>query len=828
MKRCKLLSLFLSVVPLLFAQDRISLANNQLECTWEKNGDWRAVEVRVQNKAGVGSTVDKGGLFNQVVIYSEDSPDMAPIDTFKTVQNTHFPEKVFRYPYQAWKSNISEVSLNTSGVRENVVPSRLITETPLTFQSESALGVITTSWTVEKNSLLVHQVFKAKKRGYYSVSTPELVVVPENEIDWVTIPGYLHAKEVSDDFTTAYGYGYYISRKPVIYQDRCATTPSVILSSNGMTVGLTPEASYPRKPHDAVGNTHLDWNVGLSIMNVQGNISPTLYYPVLGQSNSFLEEGETVAFDYRYVFSTSDWYSVYKQIVYDVYDFKKTRMMHNRKPLIERIYKMHHSLTDTNTSKFRLVDCEGTTIGAHDYMGGVAGADKDAMKNSDYGAMWMLGTLTQDPALLEGILPYARNFKIKQQYLEKDDTYRGAVKGQYYLWKSSKWAEEWGEHIEPVAVAYYGVIDLANILLFNPKDKEVKNNLKLAADYLLKTQRQDGSWDVGIDKYSGEVIYPDLEDLRPTFYGLWAAYKILKQKKYLDAAVRGADWFVDNAVEKGQFLGVCGDTRFSPDFATAQSAQALLEMFAETGDDRYKQAAVKTAKFYTTYIYTYPNGSTDIQKQGNQELPGWGFTQSGLHFEHGGTIGSSNTRGPILLASHAGMFLRLFSLTQDSLFLDMGRAVANGRDAFVDPKTGMASYYWDGFNRGAGGFPHHGWWQIGWIMDYLVSEAELRSEGDISFPRGFVTPKVGPHQTIGFAPGKINGERVHLVLSESLVKSDNPLCEYLIAKSKKNLYVIAMNSADRSIEVNLNIKDKLKRRVSLAPYGISIVKMQEE
>ena len=93
-------------------------------------------------------------------------------------------------------------------------------------------------------------------------------------------------------------------------------------------------------------------------------------------------------------------------------------------------------------------------------------------------------------------------------------------------------------------------------------------------------------------------------------------------------------------------------------------------------------------------------------------------------------------------------------MTGDSLFLDMARAAAVGRDAFVDMKTGVASYYWDTMNAGAGPYPHHAWWQVGWISDYLMAEAELRSSGRIGFPKGFITPKVGPAQDIRFRPGE--------------------------------------------------------------------------
>jgi hypothetical protein len=79
------------------------------------------------------------------------------------------------------------------------------------------------------------------------------------------------------------------------------------------------------------------------------------------------------------------------------------------------------------------------------------------------------------------------------------------------------------------------------------------------------------------------------------------------------------------------------------------------------------------------------------------------------------------------------------------------------RAAFLNPGTQVASYYWNTMNAGPGGFPHHAWWQLGLITDYLVSEIQLRSGGAITFPRGFVTPKVGPHACFGFVPGQIFG-----------------------------------------------------------------------
>ena len=96
-------------------------------------------------------------------------------------------------------------------------------------------------------------------------------------------------------------------------------------------------------------------------------------------------------------------------------------------------------------------------------------------------------------------------------------------------------------------------------------------------------------------------------------------------------------------------------------------------------------------------------------------------------------------------------------------------------------------------NKGAGPFPHHAWWQIGWITDYLLSEASLRSRGGIAFPRGFFTPKVGPHACYGFAPGKIFGEGAEL--GWGAVPTGHPAADCVVARAvgHDRIFLVLLN-----------------------------------
>ncbi|MCH5719496.1 hypothetical protein [Niabella hibiscisoli] len=111
-----------------------------------------------------------------------------------------------------------------------------------------------------------------------------------------------------------------------------------------------------------------------------------------------------------------------------------------------------------------------------------------------------------------------------------------------------------GAYTEPIATTYYMMLDIGNVLLFEPKHQQLKNELRLAADWLLSKMKPQGFWEVAYDNATKKPMFIDQKDYRPTFYGLLVAYKLLGDKKYLDAALRSADWFIKNAVDQGYFL----------------------------------------------------------------------------------------------------------------------------------------------------------------------------------------------------------------------------------------------------------------------------------
>lgn len=805
-----LLCLCSFVVTSLFSQKQVSLENSHVRIFWKKGSEgWKLARLLVYSGSEWLSIPNLSG--ETTLLFSSTKPPKFAMDSFKMGTGDYFPGDNYAGMKKRWQVSTNTVALNTAGQSFQFfyTDAKQVSKNEIVFTYKNEHASVSAIWKLDEQyptDINVSQTLQAAVPGYYSLATPTLTSIQEQNISWATVPGYFQGKAVQHDFVKAYAYGMGIPALPVIYRERCASTLCPLISTKqGITFSVIPEPGMARDPWEYDHNTHKDWFIGLSDRNRKSDLFPTLYYPVLGEAHSDLRAKDRVSYTFRYSMADGDWFKAINHAVYDIYRFKDgLALRHDRQSLTSRVERMHHYLTDSTTSLWNVESYKGMQIGAQSYRGGVVGSNHDAMKNSDYGAMWLLANATKDSVLVNDVLPFALNFKIAQQI----DTgfFKGAIKGQYYLAKSKRFVEEWGDIIESIGVTYYNLLDIGNILLFVPDNVQLKDRLKNGADFLLRTQKPDGSWPVAYTQQHQE-IFKDIPDARPTFYGLLVAYKILKDPVYLEAAKKGADWYIQKNIDNGYLLGVCGDARYAADFATGQTAQTLLDLFDVTKDSSYLEAAIFTAKIYVNSIYTHPIPSKKGKIVNGREREDWEIAQAGLSFEHGGILGSANSQGPIQLCSHAGLFIRMFALTKEPIFRDMARAGAIGRDAFVDTATSVASYYWQAMNKGAGPYPHHAWWQIGWITDYLMSEVQLRSKNRIIFPRGFVTPKVGAHVTYGFAPGTVYGDTGNIMIKEGFIIPDNPSIDYILVKSssKNRIYAILLNDQAQDISFRFSV-----------------------
>lgn len=783
----KLLLVLLSALSLnLHAQNELHLGSSRLQLSWNlKKDGWHLTGLVVNGK----KMDEPSGLFTLLYLNRRPAPNLVDLD---------LEGKAFSfYPADAKKSDDGSIS----------------------FMQELRFGTMESTWKIDPDfptDIQVEIKVKAKLNGSFAIASPTLAVFDPKALSWGMIPGNWYGRGLQPDFQLATKYSMGLPNVPYLAKEKNTMTLSPMLSgTNGITLAVIPDPGTANDPWESDSLSRSANKLGMSTMDRHNQLTPVAYAPVLGQAGSYLKAGEEAVFRFRYSVQDADWFAVFKHAVNDIYKLGgMLEVQKQKRSLSERVRLMQGYLQDEKRSNWMVQKVQGLQIGSN------------GTKNADVGALCMLAYNGKDTTMKKH-LPYVRNYKLVMQ-----DTaagfFKGASMGEYSDEDGTE--AERGNWVEPLFTTYYTLMDMGNMLLFKGDDPQLRARVKMAADKLLAWQHGDGGFDVAYDRLSHQLSFPDLKDLRPTWYGLLIAYRLLGDPRYLEGAKKGGDWLIRNGVDKGYYLGVCGDARNLWDFATAQCSEAFLELYNTTKLEKYKKAAIEAARIYATSIFTQPVATNKIKKINGVEHYDWEISQAGLSVEHiRGTAGG----GPILISSFAGLFLRIYELTREDLFLTMARCAARGRDLYVDPQSGQSIYYWNGVEKvetSAKMFPHHAFWQIGWITDYILSEARFRSGSKVSFPSGFMTPKVGPHVCYGFAPGTIYGIPAQLFMPEGLLKSSNPYLEYMPAMSVKSdrLFLMVLNQSSTVQDAELVVDtQKLGRGEKAAWKKASLLQGQQ-
>jgi hypothetical protein len=271
--------------------------------------------------------------------------------------------------------------------------------------------------------------------------------------------------------------------------------------------------------------------------------------------------------------------------------------------------------------------------------------------------------------------------------------------------------------------------------------------------------------------------------------------------------------------------------------------QDLFEMFEETGEQRYLEAAYLGAKQFVLWTRSNPmapdspilvneggnvpgvfpgrrfkansyewkeyDTSTDVAEQ---KVPAWRTSLVGLPPEQPHTY----VYGPIMLHHQAAPMLRLAHLKNNSLLRDAAYNGLLGRYAnfpgyyftslattvYQQPDYPLHDYFEIKYNAM---FYNHIWPHIALLQDFLVSDAYYRSGGKINFPSlyapgyAFLISKV-----YGHAAGEVFGNKnVHLWLPKNAIQTSEIALNYLLGRDSNNTYLVLMNTAGQALSTQL-------------------------
>lgn len=571
--------------------------------------------------------------------------------------------------------------------------------------------------------------------------------------------------------------------------------PTTLVTSGGITLGVMADpAELPFQPMPTLGNSRF----GVAVRNQAGKAQPMLFAPILGGLGSKLAAGDAFGFSHRLIVTRRTIDQTQEHLARTAFGFTDVR--HNILGSLNATFERMLQFGLSPYAKFNS-DLRGFA-----YDTDVPGA----VKNVSALHPLSLAIVTDNREIFTKLArPLAEFFVSRERFLFTTDP---AIKGQ------------------SVSSRLGGLgAPLTDFAALHALAGGRTPFFRQSAEALFGRNR---------------VLNLDSQ-LRGDFWAnSLALYRTTGDTKWLDRAKRDADEYLRRRVDTSQTnfedpdsRGLFFWTSFSPQWIE------LLELFEETGERRYLEAARKGARNYTRYIWyapRIPETNVTVNEGGfapnyrtgpkfprvplaEESVPAWQVSEIGLTPESSGT--SRGHRG-ILFASYAPWMLRLAALTGDTFLHDTARSAVIGRYTSFPgyhlntarttsyQKPDFAEKPKDVLNAMTSIHYNHIWPYISLVLDYLVSDVVAKSGGAVSFPSrytegyGYLQQKV-----YGDRPGQVYEVKgLHLWMPPGAVEVSHPELNYVVARGDNTLALALTNQS----------KSALTSRVRLNPALIGL------
>jgi rhamnogalacturonyl hydrolase YesR len=202
---------------------------------------------------------------------------------------------------------------------------------------------------------------------------------------------------------------------------------------------------------------------------------------------------------------------------------------------------------------------------------------------------------------------------------------------------------------------------------------------------------QDGVFGTTDDDIRLVAAFPAAEHGNPIAYALMLYYKITNDPETLDMLEKYGDWLVRSQIKEGNYTGAFPVTQYyyhvkgwQPRmFETTQSAWILAEIYSLSKDQKYLEAAERTAKYMQERQYTDNNTWNDTLIVG------------ALPYEWKASEEKPQEYNPNVLTNHAGYalmaWLRLYEITEKEEYLTSAR---NYADWLLSMQVTSENYPW--------------------------------------------------------------------------------------------------------------------------------------
>jgi hypothetical protein len=629
--------------------------------------------------------------------------------------------------------------------------------------------------TAAKPYPLLQYSFRPLRSGYYSI-------------------GYTGAPAVTQEKAAALW-------QPLIWQEKrapdaayltpafMATLPATLVNDGANTIGvLAAPKEIPFQPLPMLTNSRF----GVALLNQQGQLQPQVYAPIPGGYLSHMKPGDVFDFGFYLVTAPASINDTYQQMAQQVFGFKDYR---------------HNDIASLNTALDNMVDYSLSQYAWFiDSLKGCAYSTDvpGAVKNVSSLNPLELALVRDDSVMFE-----KRAYPLMEFMLSREKFLFSLDSTQKIQSPSRKLKGP----IAPLSelVALYNIFDKQNDF------------------YLLMAQREFNF---------ARIRNLDVQEKGNNWINAMYLYQATGDKNYLQAAITKANEYLAQRItapQTGFNDPLQGSYFFWPTF-TGRWIE-FLQLYELTHDQHYLDAARQGARQYSLFTWmcpSIPDSLITVNKDGKapmywylkskghhqmyypeEKAPAWRLSEMGLTPESSGT--STGHRG-IFMANYAPWMLRLGFYTRDTFLMQVAKAAIIGRyrnfPGYHINTERTTAYEKADFplhahkDQSVNSFHYnHILPMASMLLDYLVTDAFVRSNGKISFPGEYMEGYAYLQNNLyGAHKGKFYTENdVQLWMPARLLNIDNTELNYIAARKENKLLLAFANQSGQPVTATVTI-----------------------
>lgn len=621
--------------------------------------------------------------------------------------------------------------------------------------------------------------FTPKQKGYYSVGFTGMPEARQTECDEIWQPLIWQEKRFPDRSYMTLAY-------------RCTVPATMVRVKDNCVALVADPRELPFEPLPVMDNSRF----GVALRNAQGQAQPMIFAPVLGGCGSEMEAEQPFTFKMRLVVSEGTCGDAYEQIARDIYGFSDYR--HNA---IASLNETLNNLLDYGMSEYShfIENLKGCS-----YSTDVPGAVKNV---SSLNPLEMALVTDNKDIYLHRAYPLMEYMVSREKFLFSLDPKQ----------KIQSPSRDLKGPCAPLTelASLYDVFQESNPVFLALAEKMYGTDRTLNLDVVEK----GSSWKNAL-----------------------ALYKATGKRSWLEKAMVGADAYINRRIDHLQTDfndpdagGLFFWTGYAPKWID------LLELYEQSGEARYLEAAQKGARLYAMYVYlcpAIPDQDILVNKDGKaplywylkgkghkqmfcpeEEVPAWRLSEMGLTSESSGTC---NGHRAIFMANYAPWMLRLGYYAKDAFLKDIARSAVIGRYRNFPGyhiNTARTTIYEkadyplrEHKELSVNSFHYnHIFPMMSIIFDYMVTDVFVRSEGQISFPSQFIEGYAYlQNKFYGHKPGEWYGQKeVYLWMPNGVLKCDNIELNYVTARSGDKLLIAFTNQSNEKVTATITLNKEL-------------------